>query len=98
AILCITEDMILKSNVNENEIGDLVNVGRDIDTVEISILIKEKNPNFHKVSLRSKNYFDVKSIAEVFNGGGHIRAAGCAIEGSLEYSIQSLLNEIKGQL
>ena len=32
-----------------------------------------------KISLRSKNYVDVSHIAQVFNGGGHVRAAGLTV-------------------
>ncbi len=34
-----------------------------------------------KVSLRSKMWSDVNKIAGMFGGGGHVRAAGCTIEG-----------------
>lgn len=98
ALLYVTQDMLKKSSAHENETGDLVNIARDIDTVEVGILIKEKTNNLYKVSLRSKDYVDVRLIAETFNGGGHIRAAGCAIEGSLNEVKSKLLAEIKGQI
>jgi len=43
--------------------------------VEVTVLIKEAE-NGVKVSLRSKSLVDVSKIAEIFNGGGHIRASG----------------------
>ncbi|MEK6265606.1 MAG: DHHA1 domain-containing protein, partial [Clostridium sp.] len=49
--------------------------GSSIDTVEVTIVIREAE-NGVKVSLRSKSTVDVRKIAEGFNGGGHIRAAG----------------------
>jgi len=36
-----------------------------------------------RVSFRSKSV-DVSRLAAAFGGGGHIRAAGCTIEGDLE--------------
>ena len=50
-----------------------------INTIFFGILVKEKSSNEIKISLRSKNYVDVSHIAKVFNGGGHVRAAGLTV-------------------
>ncbi len=52
---------------------------RDIAGVEVVLFVKEKEPGLFRVSLRSKYDFDVSSLAAVFGGGGHAKAAGCAI-------------------
>lgn len=98
AVLTVTKDMLKSSNVDDNETGDLVNIARDIDTVEVGILIKEKENNLYKISLRSKEYIDVRVVAENFNGGGHIKASGCAIEGNLEEVKKKLLEKLKEQI
>ncbi|WP_446715344.1 DHH family phosphoesterase [Caloramator sp. Dgby_cultured_2] len=41
-----------------------------------------------------KNKIDVRIIAEKFNGGGHIRAAGCTVYGDLDEVKNKVLNEI----
>lgn len=46
-------------------------------------------------SLRSKRYVDVSEIAVSFGGGGHVRAAGFDIEGSLEDVIEKVLKKIQ---
>ncbi|MEG2811040.1 MAG: bifunctional oligoribonuclease/PAP phosphatase NrnA [Clostridium sp.] len=95
AIIYLSDEIIKESGVDENETGDIVNIGRDIDTVEVSVLIKKKSDNLYKISIRSKNYADVRFVAESFSGGGHIRAAGCAISGDIDFVIDSLLSKIK---
>ena len=50
-----------------------------IKGVEIAVLIKEAEDGV-KASLRSKNNFDVRKIAESLGGGGHIKAAGVKIK------------------
>ena len=50
--------------------------------------------NKFKASLRSKRYVDVSEIAVSFGGGGHVRAAGFDIEGSLEDVIEKVLKKI----
>ncbi len=72
----------------------LVEVGRDIEGVEVSIFLREIEDGY-KVSLRSNNYVNVSDVAISFNGGGHIRAAGCNIYGTLEQVKTKILTEVK---
>ncbi len=60
-----------------------INFPRSIEGVEVAIAFKEIETNRFKVSLRSKNYADVAAIALGFGGGGHIRASGFKINGTL---------------
>ena len=71
----------------EAEEGDhegIVDIGRDIEGVEVSIFLKETEDGTYKISLRSNEYVNVADIALLFNGGGHIRAAGGSITGTIE--------------
>ena len=72
----------------------LVEIGRDIEGVEVSVFLRELEDGVYKVSLRSNNYVNVSDVCITFNGGGHIRAAGCNIHGSLEQAKERILNEI----
>lgn len=47
-----------------------------IDTVEVAVLIKEKEKDNYSVSLRSKRIVNVSDVSSEFGGGGHARAAG----------------------
>lgn len=51
-----------------------------------------------KVSLRSKEQVDVSSIAKYFGGGGHVRAAGVTMKGSVHDVINNLTALIEKQL
>ena len=82
------------------EVGDyegLVNEGRNIEGVEVSIFLHEIDDGF-KVSLRSNNYVNVSDVCLMFGGGGHIRAAGAKIKGTPDEIKEKLLKEIKRQL
>lgn len=74
-VIYIPKNLVKKYNLESSETADVVTLGSSIDTVEVSIVIREAE-NGVKVSLRSKSTVDVREIAEGFNGGGHIRAAG----------------------
>ena len=51
-----------------------------------------------KVSLRSNRRVDVSRVAAYFGGGGHVRAAGCTMSGSVHDVINNLSIHIAEQL
>lgn len=83
------------------ETGDhdgIVEIGRNIAGVEVSIFIYERDDGGFKASLRSNDYMDVADVCMMFGGGGHIRAAGCTLEFPLEESKKAILNEVRKHL
>jgi phosphoesterase RecJ-like protein len=94
AVLSLFKNMIEECGALEEDSNDIINFGRDIEGVEVAIFIKEKDKDTYKISLRSKRYIDVRKIAEIFGGGGHVRAAGCTIEGSYEDVKKKTIDEI----
>lgn len=93
AIMMVTQEMLQKYNIDFKDIDGIVPYARDIENVEIGILLKEKGNNEIKVSLRSKAYADVSKIAKVFAGGGHMRASGCTINDNIENAKSKILEE-----
>lgn len=79
ATVNVTQEMLTDTNAKMEDTEGIISFIRDIDLVEVACLLKEYKENEIKVSLRSKEYVDVAKICAVFNGGGHIRAAGCTI-------------------
>ena len=78
------------------ESGDhegIVNIGREVEGVEVSIFIRETDKGC-KVSLRSNDYVNVSDACVVFGGGGHPRAAGCTIQGTVEQAKEKVLKEV----
>lgn len=96
-IMKLTKDMLCKAGIKECDSAELISIGLKIDTVEAAILLKETEDGV-KVSLRSKNYIDVRKVAEKFGGGGHIRAAGLKIDASIEEVEKILLKELEKEL
>lgn len=83
-----------KVNAQNGDYDGIVENGRDVEGVEVSVFLRETEKGI-KVSLRSKNYVNVSEVAMMFGGGGHIRAAGCTIQGSIEQAKNQLLNRVK---
>lgn len=78
------------------KLGDhegLVDIGREISGVEVSIFVREDNG--YKVSLRSNSKVDVSMIATRFGGGGHTMASGCKINDNLENVKKVLIEEVE---
>jgi phosphoesterase RecJ-like protein len=67
-----------------------VNYPKSIAGVEVGILFKEIDAGVVRVGLRSKNVADVNALAARFGGGGHERAAGCTVMGTLQ-EVESLV-------
>ena len=80
----------------EASIGDhegIVNIGRNIDGVEVSVCIRENNG--WSISLRSTGNVDVCKIALALGGAGHFMAAGAKVAGNLEDVRNKVIEEIK---
>ena len=72
----------------------LVDMIRTIEGTELAVVLKEKEKDFCRVSMRSKG-LDVTKIATQFGGGGHVRAAGCAIQKPFPEAKAELLAAIR---
>ncbi len=84
------------------ELGDYegcVDIGRDIEDVEVSIFIRELEEGGYKISMRSNDYVNVSDICLMFGGGGHMKAAGCTISsGTIEQIRDKLIDQTKRYL
>jgi len=101
AYMEVTKDMLEKTGADLAKSEGLINYARSIDKVKVAVLFKEdlKDSNKINISFRSKGdgiVVDVNKIASLFGGGGHTRAAGCVITGSLEEAKKKVLAGIDG--
>lgn len=63
-----------------------------------AIFLYETEAQKYKVSMRSKDGVDVSRVAAHFNGGGHIKAAGCTMMGSVHDVLNNLSAELAKQI
>lgn len=98
AVLEIPKGMLEEFNLKNTDTSDIISVGLGIKGVEVSMLLKEVEDGV-KGSLRSKNDVDVRKVAEVYGGGGHIKAAGVMQKGvNIETAKENLLKILKEEL
>lgn len=63
--------------------------------MEVSAFLRQIEDKTYKVSLRANDYVNVSDVAMVFGGGGHVKAAGCKINGTPEQIKTTLVKVIK---
>jgi phosphoesterase RecJ-like protein len=99
-VSCITISKVQIERIAMEDLDTegIVNLARDIAGIEAAVFLKEKEPNIIKASLRSKDMIDVCAVAKEFGGGGHTRAAGCTIHGSIENAKTQILQAIEKQI
>ena len=84
--------------VTGSDLDGIVSQLRLTRGVEVAIFIYELETQSFKVSLRSNGRVDVSKVAVFFGGGGHTRAAGCDLQGSMYDVINNITAEIEKQL
>lgn len=92
AFTYITKEDDSKVDMQAGDHDGIVEIGRNIKGVEISIFLYEKEKGF-KLSLRSNDYVDVSEICMIFGGGGHVKAAGATINMNLEDAKKIIISE-----
>ncbi len=92
AWLVLSQEMLTRFPVENEETESFVNYARSIEGVEVGILFKELKPDEVKLSWRSSSAVDVSKLAANFGGGGHARAAGCTVTGPLERVISDVVD------
>lgn len=93
----ITKEQLDFYKVDSKDLDGIVSQLRTTQGVEVAIFMYETEPGIMKVSLRSKKVVDVSVIAQCFGGGGHVRAAGFSIAGSVPEISEQLLPHIEEQ-
>ncbi|MBR5523922.1 MAG: DHH family phosphoesterase [Clostridia bacterium] len=84
AIMTITNEMVDKSGANENDMEGLPPIPRQIEGVWVGITLRQKADGNYKISVRTGTHADAAAICALLGGGGHNRAAGCALDGTRE--------------
>lgn len=80
--------------VDGKDLDGIVSQLRLTQGVEVAMFIYELETQSFKVSLRSNGKVDVSKIAVYFGGGGHKRAAGCDLQGSMYDVINNISEQI----
>lgn len=97
ATIEVTRAMLEDSGASLEDADSIVDYPRSIAGVEVALCFKE-NLDWEAVniSLRSRSKVDVSQIAAMLGGGGHPRAAGAVVEGTLEQAKARVFEVLAG--
>lgn len=84
--------------VTSKDLEGIVSQLRVTKGCECAIFLYEIENNEYKVSLRSSDLVDVSKIASFFGGGGHKKASGCTMSGTIQDVLNNLSLYIERQL
>lgn len=85
-------------NITSQDLDGIVEQLRVTKGVECAIFLYETAELEYKVSLRSKELVDVSKVAAYFGGGGHIRAAGFNMKGTVYDVVNNISEQLELQL
>lgn len=88
ALITLSLDELKEFNFKNGDAEGLVNMPLSIDGVLFSVFMRE-DPDKIKISLRSQGTFPANKVsADLFNGGGHLNAAGGESYTTLEEAVR----------
>lgn len=85
-------------NAAPSDLDGIIDQLRVTKGTEVAVFAYELRTNEFKVSMRSNGDVNVSRIAVYFGGGGHIKAAGCTMLGTVYDVINNLTPHIEAQL
>ncbi len=94
----VSNEKLKEMGAVPNDTNGIVDQLRVTDGVKCTVFLYGLADGGFKASLRSDEDIDASVIAGAFGGGGHVRASGCNVPGTLEEATEMLLAEISKQL
>ncbi len=91
AMLKCPEDFLAEYGLTYDDVEELPNIPLSIEGVRVAILVKDKDENSKRVSLRGRDVLDLSKAADKFGGGGHKNAAAFVAEGNIDEILDELI-------
>ena len=97
-VATVTRRMLEFYGAQTEDIEGIIDQLRVTKGVEVALLLQEIDDQQYKVSMRSNTFVDVSKIAVYFGGGGHVKAAGCTMRGSLHDVVNNITEHFEFQM
>ena len=94
AVMTLTEQDFLDSDALPEHADNIVNYALETVGVIMAVLAREDRDGKIKYSLRARQPMTVNEVAASLGGGGHLRAAGISIPGTLEDTLPKVLEKM----
>ncbi len=90
AISTISDAVRSELGLTQDDIDDISGFGRDIEGVEIAVMIRQETEG-GKLSVRTSPNYDASAICAKLGGGGHRAAAGATVPGGIREAKNAIL-------
>ena len=97
-VIWATRAVCQANGVDEKDMEGLTSLGLQPEGVEVGITVRERESGEFKISMRSARDVDVSVICKQFGGGGHVKAAGCTLSGTIDEVRAQLLPAVEAAL
>ncbi len=94
ALIRVPYSLLVKTGAEECDLDALPAITRQIQGVEVGVVIKERSEGEFKISLRTGKKPDASVICSNLGGGGHAGAAGCTVYGSMDEAEKKIVEII----
>lgn len=98
AWVTVAPGAVERHGVDTDDLDGVVEHARSVRGVRLALLFRPMSGGRVKVSFRSVGSVDVAALARAFGGGGHTKAAGAAIHGTLDTVQQAVLEAARAYL
>jgi phosphoesterase RecJ-like protein len=97
AWVTIAAGALEKYDVTAEDLDGIAEYPRSIAGVELALLFRDLGHGKVKISFRSVRGVDANALAKKFGGGGHARASGALVTGSLDEVRERVLAAARGE-
>ena len=97
-VSCINKKTMEFYGVTSADFDGIVNQLRNIKGIDCAVFMYQTDVMEYKISLRTNEKVNAAEVAVYFGGGGHLRAAGCTMQGTFHDCVNNLAVQIKKQL
>ncbi len=95
-VLSVTTDMVEGARASWEDIEGMVNWGRNVEGVQVGVLLTTAKGGGVRVSMRSRSdKVDVGKVCMTLGGGGHPGAGGCHMNDSLAQTKEKVVRALE---
>ena len=98
AVIELSSEVLRETGAQQGDFEGISAMPRTIEGVDVGITIRQVNESLFKVSIRTNENANANEIAAGLGGGGHTKAAGCEVMGSMESVKNAILREVETAL
>lgn len=83
AYVLVTRAMMEEAGADYTTFDGISAITRQIEGVDVGLTLREIGADDYKISVRTSAAVNASELCRKFDGGGHVRAAGCTLKGNI---------------